>query len=130
MDAFSGTVRAVACRGFTVAAVGANASLQQPDPRTGQRRPALHGDPTVKLFDLRTMRQLPPCPFMSPSGPPEALAFHPAYSSTLVAASPRGAVHLFDTRGDGSDTLYLHVRQRRAKLTARQLQHTHTREKP
>ncbi|TPX70585.1 hypothetical protein SpCBS45565_g01672 [Spizellomyces sp. 'palustris'] len=50
-------------------------------------------DPMIKLFDIRTMRALPPIPF--PSGP-NYLHFHPKISSIILAASQNGQFQLCD----------------------------------
>jgi hypothetical protein len=60
-------------------------------------------DSVVKVFDLRTLRQLPPAPFMGGgaggSASPAFASFLPSFSSTLFAASPGGALRLVEARG-------------------------------
>jgi hypothetical protein len=65
----------------------------------------------VKVFDLRMMRQLPPCSFFAGhGGAPSLLHFFPSFSSHVVAASEGGGIGFLDARGDGSDTTYLQVK--------------------
>lgn len=50
-------------------------------------------DAMIKLYDIRTMRTLPPISF--PSGP-NHLLFHPKLSSTILAASQTGQFQICD----------------------------------
>lgn len=126
-DAYTGAVTAVVVKGHVCATLGTNvshaassASLHGAgllDPRTGrfnanlaQRRVA---DSVVKVFDLRTSRQLPPQPFMGGTGggglgSPSFLAFLPSFSASLFAASPGGALRLIEARGTDA-TQYFQV---------------------
>ena len=53
----------------------------------------IFSDPMVKVYDLRTMRALPPAPF--PLGP-YLCRFHPTLFSTLLVASQAGQFQLLD----------------------------------
>jgi hypothetical protein len=59
-------------------------------------------DPIVKVFDVRTMRQLPGLPFRSGristigGGGPTMLRFLPKFTSTLAVCSPSGLLQLMD----------------------------------
>lgn len=51
-------------------------------------------DPLVRLYDIRTLRALPPVSF--PSGP-AFVRLHPSESSKLVIASQQGVLQTYDT---------------------------------
>ena len=74
---------------------------------------SIHPDPFIKVFDMRTMRQLSPLTFGAGRGgahsAPALLSFFPNYTSTIMAAAPGGSMCLMDAKGDGSDTHYLQV---------------------
>lgn len=103
-DAYSGTVTAVACKNNTIATTGSNSRSRNRSPMLDRHAKGLlrmTQDPSLKLFDLRTMRQLPPCPFMAGGAPlhlsaPTMLHFFPGYSHVLVAAAPSGAMVFVD----------------------------------
>jgi PAB-dependent poly(A)-specific ribonuclease subunit 2 len=67
-----------------------------------QSRP--HPDSLVKLFDLRTMRPLPPLPF---SSGPAFINTHSKQSNTVTVTSAQGLVHSVDiTRPTDSGEFY------------------------
>ena len=102
-EAYSGTVTAVACKGNIVVTAGSNVKVQRGGPYMnshGQSR-RMAQEPALKVFDLRTMRQLPPCPFMAGGAPlhlsaPTLLRYFPDYSPMIVAAAPGGAMLFLD----------------------------------
>ena len=65
--------------------------------QTCSRYGKLFIDPFVKVYDIRTYRQLSPIPF--PAGA-FMLKFHPKFSSTLLIASQTGQFQLSDIQAD------------------------------
>ncbi|KDQ12374.1 hypothetical protein BOTBODRAFT_134946 [Botryobasidium botryosum FD-172 SS1] len=59
----------------------------------GIRQGHPHPDPLVKVFDLRTLRPLPPYPF---SSGPAFIDIHPKNSSVIVVSSSQGFVNVVD----------------------------------
>ncbi|KII89238.1 hypothetical protein PLICRDRAFT_160474 [Plicaturopsis crispa FD-325 SS-3] len=66
-----------------------------------QSRPAL--DPLVKVYDVRTMRPLPPVPFQSG---PAFIDVLPKRSSTIVVTSNEGLVNVVDVSNSSSSEFY------------------------
>ncbi|KAJ3187322.1 poly(A)-specific ribonuclease [Gaertneriomyces sp. JEL0708] len=60
-------------------------------------------DPMIKLYDIRTLRALPPIPF--PAGP-SYVQFHPTMSNAIVAASQDGQFQFCDIANHNSATFY------------------------
>ncbi|KAI8898850.1 ubiquitin carboxyl-terminal hydrolase-domain-containing protein [Globomyces pollinis-pini] len=50
-------------------------------------------DPLIKVFDLRSLKFLPPLSF--PDGP-SLVRFHPNYTATILAATPTGRLRMID----------------------------------
>jgi len=121
-DAYTGSVTCIDVKNYTCVTLGANLSRHGAaggsiDPRTGRfsTNPRQVPDSAVKVFDLRTNRQLPPAQFMGGGGPgggsgggkgggggggaPTFLSFLPSFSSTILAASPNGALRMIEARG-------------------------------
>ncbi|KAF9521074.1 hypothetical protein BS47DRAFT_1404191 [Hydnum rufescens UP504] len=70
----------------------------------GMRQSRPHPDPLVKLFDLRTMRPLPPLPF---SSGPAFINAHSKQSNTITITSAQGLVHTLDiTRPNDGGEFY------------------------
>ncbi|KAJ3043872.1 poly(A)-specific ribonuclease [Rhizophlyctis rosea] len=67
------------------------------------RKGAMVVDPMVKLFDIRTMKSLPPLPF--PVGP-SLLKFHPKLSGTILAASQSGQFQICDVANQSSNVSF------------------------
>ena len=64
------------------------------------------GDPMIKLFDIRTLKSLPPLPF--PIGPSH-LKFHPKLSSTILAASQNGQFQICDIANPNANVAFFQV---------------------
>ena len=63
-----------------------------PDFLCRQSRP--FPDPLVKVYDIRTMRALPPIPF---SSNPAFIHVLPKRSSSIAVVSNQGLIHIMDT---------------------------------
>lgn len=88
LDAHTGSLNDCDSKGDLLVTCGCSS-------RAGQ----LFVDPLVRVYDVRTMRSLPPIAF--PTGP-SMLKFHPKFYSTVVIVSQNGQFQLCDVQGDPS----------------------------
>lgn len=63
-------------------------------------------DPLVKVYDIRTMKPLPPVPF--PAGP-AFINVLPKRSSTIVVTSNQGLINIVDTSNPTNATEFYQV---------------------
>ncbi|KAI9199852.1 ubiquitin carboxyl-terminal hydrolase-domain-containing protein [Polychytrium aggregatum] len=63
-------------------------------------------DPLVRVFDIRTMKSLPPIPFQNG---PAILQFHPKLSSTILTGSQTGQFQICDIETPNSHIEFLQV---------------------
>ncbi|CAB3403165.1 unnamed protein product [Caenorhabditis bovis] len=66
-----------------------------------QRHTTSHGDPFVKVFDLRTYKALAPIPL---AFPPHFCKFMPSYCERIVVASQTGGVRIWDLNSNNIGT--------------------------
>ena len=67
-------------------------------------------DPLVKVYDLRTMRPLPPIPF---SAVPAFIHVLPKRSSSLAIISNHGLINIVDASNPSASSEFYQVRQLR-----------------
>ncbi|KAI8846356.1 ubiquitin carboxyl-terminal hydrolase-domain-containing protein [Chytridium lagenaria] len=63
-------------------------------------------EPMIKIYDIRTMRSLPPIPF--PAGP-YFLKFHPTLSSTVFTCSQNGQLQICDIESPSTNVQFYQV---------------------
>jgi len=72
-------------------------------------------DPLVKVYDIRTMRGLPPIPF--PSGP-SFISVVPKRSCSVVVASLQGLINIVDASNPTASGEFHQVRFLRRRATS------------
>ena len=102
MDAHSGEVLCIAAKGDILVTTGNNV----PKGTTNT-----YPDPFLRVFDLRTMSQLPPLsPFVGHTGAaPRVVEFFPTYSSTLLIMSGNGHLVFMEATGDTRDSQFFMI---------------------
>ncbi|KAJ3219092.1 poly(A)-specific ribonuclease [Dinochytrium kinnereticum] len=111
IEAHSGTISDMDISGNTLITCGFSVRwvlgyLDHLILRSKKRGDQMMIEPMIKLYDIRTMRSLPPIPF--PAGP-YFLKFHPTLSSTVFTSSQTGQLQICDIESPSTNVQFYQV---------------------